>query len=62
MSALQHYPWPGNVRELRNLVERLMIMVPGERITARDLAFLDHGMVGGIEASTPSAGDHDAAP
>jgi two-component system nitrogen regulation response regulator NtrX len=52
------------VRELRNLVERLMIMVPGERITARDLAFLDHGMVGGIEASTPmpatTAPLHDA--
>src|SRR6266699_2075379 len=34
VAALQRYPWPGNVRELRNLVERLMIMVPGERITA----------------------------
>jgi len=54
MTALQHYPWPGNVREMRNLVERLMIMVPGERITARDLAFLDQGTVGGIEASTPA--------
>lgn len=40
MSALQHYDWPGNVRELRNLVERLMIMVPGDRIVARDVAFL----------------------
>ena len=40
VAALQRYPWPGNVRELRNVVERLMIMVPGERITARDLAFL----------------------
>jgi two-component system nitrogen regulation response regulator NtrX len=54
MTALQHYPWPGNVREMRNLVERLMIMVPGERITARDLAFLDQSTVGGIEASTPA--------
>src|SRR6476619_1794625 len=40
VTALQRYPWPGNVRELRNLVERLMIMVPGDRIAARDLAFL----------------------
>lgn len=24
-----HYDWPGNIRELRNLIERLMIMVPG---------------------------------
>ena len=33
--------WPGNVRELRNVVERLMIMVPGDRVSARDLAFLE---------------------
>jgi two-component system, NtrC family, nitrogen regulation response regulator NtrX len=35
------YHWPGNVRELRNIIERLMIMVPGEVITAADLSFLD---------------------
>jgi two-component system, NtrC family, nitrogen regulation response regulator NtrX len=39
---LQQYGWPGNVRELRNVIERLMIMVPGETITAQDLAFLGH--------------------
>src|SRR5258705_11180530 len=64
MNSLHAYPWPGNVRELRNLVERLMIMVPGARITARDLAFLDQTTVGGIEASTPApatmAALHDA--
>jgi two-component system nitrogen regulation response regulator NtrX len=43
VAALQRYPWPGNVRELRNLVERLMIMVPGDRVTSRDLSFLDQG-------------------
>jgi two-component system nitrogen regulation response regulator NtrX len=42
-AALQRYGWPGNVRELRNLVERLMIMVPGDCVTARDLTFLDTG-------------------
>jgi len=26
------YAWPGNVRELRNMVERLVIMTPGEVI------------------------------
>lgn len=40
LAALQHYAWPGNVRELRNVIERLMIMVPGDLITARDLGFL----------------------
>jgi two-component system nitrogen regulation response regulator NtrX len=42
VSVLQRYPWPGNVRELRNVIERLMIMVPGDSITAEDLSFLDH--------------------
>jgi two-component system nitrogen regulation response regulator NtrX len=41
VAALQRYQWPGNVRELRNLVERLMIMVPGDRVSVRDLTFLD---------------------
>jgi two-component system, NtrC family, nitrogen regulation response regulator NtrX len=40
-AVLQHYPWPGNVRELRNVIERLMIMVPGEIISPADLSFLD---------------------
>src|SRR6266542_2572165 len=39
--ALQQYPWPGNVRELRNVIERMMIMVPGDAISASDLSFLD---------------------
>jgi two-component system nitrogen regulation response regulator NtrX len=31
------YDWPGNVRELRNMVERLVIMTPGEAIGPDDL-------------------------
>jgi len=42
--ALRQYAWPGNVRELRNVVERLMIMVSGDRISSRDLSFLDQGL------------------
>jgi two-component system nitrogen regulation response regulator NtrX len=34
MSVFQQYDWPGNIRELGNLVERLMIMVPGNVIDA----------------------------
>jgi two-component system nitrogen regulation response regulator NtrX len=40
IAALQHYAWPGNVRELRNVIERLMIMVPGESISAGDVGLL----------------------
>ncbi len=37
-AALLLYRWPGNVRELRNVVERAMILAPGEVLTAKDLA------------------------
>ena len=41
LDAFQLYDWPGNVRELRNLIERLMIMVPGPVIEAEQvLSFL----------------------
>ena len=33
MPALESYAWPGNARELRNVVERMAILTPGERIT-----------------------------
>jgi two-component system, NtrC family, nitrogen regulation response regulator NtrX len=37
MEALVRHRWPGNVRELKNLVERLVIMVQGDRIERRHL-------------------------
>lgn len=30
---LRHYPWRGNTRELKNLVQRLLILGPGEEVT-----------------------------
>jgi two-component system nitrogen regulation response regulator NtrX len=48
-TGLRSYRWPGNVRELRNVIERLIIMVPGETITLNDLAFLDGGSVAIVE-------------
>jgi two-component system nitrogen regulation response regulator NtrX len=54
VAALKRYPWPGNVRELRNLVERLMIMVPGDRVSSRDLTFLEHGLGSAPEADARS--------
>ena len=30
IAALQSYDWPGNVRELKNIIERLLIMAPGD--------------------------------
>ena len=54
--ALRQYAWPDNVRELHNVVERLMIMVPGERISSRDLSFLDQGLAPGHGVPTEEAG------
>ena len=36
---LEAYPWPGNVRELENLVQRSLILLGGNTITAGDLVF-----------------------
>ena len=33
LAALQSNEWPGNVRELRNVIERLLIMAPGDSRT-----------------------------
>src|SRR5262249_3256964 len=41
LDVIRQYAWPGNVRELRNVIERLMIMVPGDAIAASNLSFLD---------------------
>jgi len=64
IAMLERYPWPGNVRELRNVVERLMIMVPGGQVSARDIAFLDQPPVGFSADPTiapfPLAALHDA--
>ena len=33
VALLERYAWPGNVRELRNVVERMAILTPDDRIT-----------------------------
>ena len=35
LALFLRYPWPGNVRELRNIIERLIIMVPGPVLAVR---------------------------
>jgi DNA-binding NtrC family response regulator len=37
MRMLEQYGWPGNVRELRNVIERAVILAPGEFIEAKHL-------------------------
>jgi NtrC-family two-component system response regulator AlgB len=35
--AFARYPWPGNLRELRNVIERAVILAPGDTIELADL-------------------------
>lgn len=37
LDMLSSYDWPGNIRELRNLVRRLIILHPGERIGSSEI-------------------------
>jgi two-component system nitrogen regulation response regulator NtrX len=53
--VMQRYTWPGNVRELRNVIERLMIMVPGDSIAAGNMAFLDQSLAPPGDSGLPSA-------
>ena len=50
--ALQSYDWPGNVRELRNVVERTIILTPGDRIARIDLDLLPAEVTGGAETAS----------
>jgi Nif-specific regulatory protein len=34
LDLLLEYPWPGNVRELENCIERMVVMSPGETLSA----------------------------
>ena len=40
LTKLIEHDWPGNVRELKNFIERLVIMVPQDVITANDIPLL----------------------
>ena len=46
MVALQSYDWPGNVRQLRNVVERTLILAPGDRVGRIDLDLLPPEVLG----------------
>jgi len=52
MAVLDAYPFPGNVRELRNLVERAVVLCPGETVGPEHL---------GVEVARAAAGEPAAA-
>ena len=55
MNVFQQYEWPGNIRELRNLIERLMIMVPGKVIDTAQATTSLQVKPPGAAAVAPSA-------
>jgi two-component system nitrogen regulation response regulator NtrX len=40
MAALQAHDWPGNVRQLRNIIERTIILAPGDRVSCIEVDLL----------------------
>ena len=63
LEILEEYPWPGNVRELENLVQRLVVMVAANTITAEHLPqhLLQHSASGQEAILIPEEGvDFDA--
>ena len=53
LTKLIEHDWPGNVRELKNFIERLVIMVPQDVITANDIPLLTEGNHEIPEAALP---------
>jgi DNA-binding NtrC family response regulator len=55
MDLLQRYAWPGNVRELRNVIERLVLLAPGDRIRPEHLPpeLRLHAGPGGLDPDCP---------
>ncbi|WP_188236447.1 sigma-54-dependent transcriptional regulator [Sphingopyxis sp. LK2115] len=62
MAALQAHDWPGNVRELRNVVERVMILTPSDRLARIDADMLPAELVRGGTDILPNSESITAIP
>jgi PAS domain S-box-containing protein len=58
LQLLQSYAWPGNVRELQNVIERSVILSPGEALSIDEWWLSKEGSspANGAEATAPSNG------
>jgi two-component system, NtrC family, nitrogen regulation response regulator NtrX len=57
VAALQAHDWPGNVRQLRNIIERTIILAPGDRVGCIEVDLLpsevlDHQGSVGMSSAT----------
>ncbi|HKP33436.1 MAG TPA: sigma-54 dependent transcriptional regulator [Sphingomicrobium sp.] len=53
MAALQAHDWPGNVRQLRNIIERTLILAPGDRVSCIEVDLLPPEI---LDNQTPMGG------
>ena len=58
LEVLKQYRWPGNIRELKNIVERMVIMVPGETIVVGNIP---PAILQAVGAGDGSAAERDPA-
>ena len=60
LKALEDYSWPGNVRQLRNIIEKMVVLASGEKLTLEDVPEEITGSATGTvttaSASTVAAG------
>lgn len=66
LKALEAYSWPGNVRQLRNVIERMVVLADGSRLTMADIPaeIIDDAAIAPIAApvaSSPAATNAPAA-
>ncbi len=59
LKLFQDYDWPGNIRELKNIVERLIIMVPSPIVTTGDIEALGVFSSSRISGSGQSLKEYD---
>ena len=52
LAALQAHDWPGNVRQLRNIIERTLILAPGDRVECIEVDLLPPEIVEGQGAGS----------
>ncbi|MGC2330826.1 MAG: sigma-54 dependent transcriptional regulator, partial [Candidatus Acidiferrales bacterium] len=61
IEALERYAWPGNVRELRNVIERVLLLAPGDTVEAATVERALPQGAGAIGAAGSGAADATGA-
>jgi two-component system response regulator FlrC len=61
-AALYHYNWPGNVRELDNVMQRALILQPGNLIRAADLGLQSQQVFSAKPSLIDGAPEHFSLP